>query len=127
MLIDSFIPVQKLEIEFEYSVTQLKIGEITELKLRIFNPYEFAVPLNRSDFPVSIRAILGKDGKVVASIPIQLKQQVYELPPGETLDLDGKFSVPILPSGSYRLGMSVKAGPFPESFHSRFTSIEVVE
>ncbi len=126
IVIDSFIPVQKIELKTDSTFETLTIGQTVSIPVMISNPYAIDIPLNQADRPISIHTILIANGKIVASVPMQLNPNVPLIPKDQTIAVTGEFVVPELPPGIYAFGMSVKAIPFPETFNSLFSTVEIV-
>lgn len=126
IVIDSFIPVQKVCLKTDFAAEKLVVGDTVSLPVMISNPYDIDIPLHRTDRPIAIHAMLLANGRVVASVPMQLNPDTQNIPKENTLTVTGAFVVPELPPGTYAFGMSVKAIPFPETFNSLFSSVEIV-
>lgn len=103
---DSLQTVNRMTVDFEKPVAQMRQGDTIVLQISVHNPYSFTIDFNHKQFPVNVLAVLSKKDKrtfqpVTFDFPIELIEA------GNTVKRKLIFTIPKLKRGDYQLGFSL--------------------
>ncbi|MCL6523616.1 MAG: glycosyltransferase family 39 protein [Thermoflavifilum sp.] len=115
--------IEHLRVYFTLPNTQLHAGDTLRLRVKVYNPYPFAIDLQNPEFPISLSSIwiwgLEKwNEPVQASLPTKI-------PAKDSLWLNAQWRVPHLPATHVHLGLSFQAGVVKPAFNSAFIPVMI--
>ena len=104
-----------------------KRSETNTIHLKIFNPYPYKIDFKNKEFPIVFQIAFIKNGTRETKKNLQLPDNLSILNSGDTISVDGHFTIEDLPSGVYKLGICSETGALYDTYNSTFKNVTVIE
>jgi hypothetical protein len=103
----SFQSVNRLEIDYELSESNIRINDTLYIAFEIFNPSDFTVDFHHPEFPVSVKAVYVMETKKFEFEDCTLLQDMTTLPAHARIKGVLKTVVPELDANACRFALSL--------------------
>lgn len=120
--LDFYIPTQRVAIDVETLPDKILIGQIMGLNLTITNPYDFDIPLGKKGFQLIMQLRQGRFLYHDWEVPISHTV----LPAHSVTRIAATTKSPVMDTGEYLLGFSLRQYPFDSWYNSKRTKIKIV-
>ncbi len=116
----------KLEVVWNSDGLDIRAGELIELNLKIFNPYEFDVQLRYGNLPVEMQMVLFETVESFELIPLSLPETDQMITPGiNTVKARGVIPRSMDKQKKYEAAVGFNYQGFPPSIHSNRIKITI--
>jgi hypothetical protein len=102
-------------------------NEPNTISLKIFNPYPYQIDFKNKEFPVVLQLAFIEKGVIENKMNLQLPENLSVINPGDTISVDGHFTIEDLPAGVYRLGICSETGILYDTYNSTFKKAVVTD
>ncbi len=113
--------IRNLQIDYTKFPEKIKAGTTKNVMLNIYNPYNYAIYLNDTAFPVVVKALFvptdsGWNSMKVTEV--HFDQEVFRLPPQKQLQIAAKVDMPSIPN-TYHFNIVFQQPYFLYPFNSK--------
>jgi len=126
--IDGFVTsslqtVNRMHVDFEIPVLQMRQGDTIIMQLSVHNPYPFTIDFHHPQFPVKVSAVFFNKDKHTFQ-PVGFDSPIEQISAGDTIKREVRFTVPKLTKGKYQFGISLSTC-ICNSLNSKLVKIEL--
>lgn len=104
-----------------------KQSGINTIHLQIYNPYPFPINLKHKELPVVFQAAFLNNGYREVKKNLELPDNISSLNVGDTISVDCRFTLEVLPPGRYKLVICSEVGILYDNYSSKFKDVIINE
>jgi len=120
---DSLQTVNRMHVDYEIPVSQMRQGDTIVMKFSVHNPYSFTIDFHHTQFPVTVSALFISNGKYYFQ-PVRFDSPIDLINPGNTIKREISFTVPKLKLGTYQFGFSLRTC-LSDPLNSKLVKVEL--
>ncbi len=122
--IEFYQPNEQVHVVFTEEQPVRTLDSVWTATLDIYHPYPFSLELHTGILPLKLYALYVKNAAVVDFVPVASEPVLEQLPPGDTIRIQARFSPPDSLMTGLGLAFGLRWGNLPPPFSSAVRQLD---